>query len=190
MSLDKTDLMILNLLQTNAHLTIKEIAAAVNMSLTPVHERIKKMQSDGVIEKYVTLLDKKKLGKTLIVYCNITLTKQAADDFKTFNEAIDLLKPPAGTETVAGKVKVTPSVKRQPPRFIEPLPRLCNSMNSSSLSPEIGLYMISLITMSRLSKALLFVPGVFVASSLKPGAPSGWRPDETPLACASKPRFR
>ena len=102
MSLDKTDLMILNLLQTNAHLTIKEIAAAVNMSLTPVHERIKKMQSDGVIEKYVTLLDKKKLGKALIVYCNITLTKQAADDFKIFNEAIDLLPEVVECSVVSG----------------------------------------------------------------------------------------
>ena len=102
MSLDKTDLMILNLLQNNAHLTIKEIAAAVNMSLTPVHERIKKMQSDGVIEKYVTLLDKKKLGKALIVYCNITLTKQAADDFKTFNEAIDLLPEVVECSVVSG----------------------------------------------------------------------------------------
>lgn len=102
MSLDKTDLMILNLLQTNAHLTIKEIAAAVNMSLTPVHERIKKMQSDGVIEKYVTLLDKKKLGRSLIVYCNITLTKQAADDFKIFNEAIDLLPEVVECSVVSG----------------------------------------------------------------------------------------
>lgn len=102
MSLDKTDLMILNLLQNNAHLTIKEIAAAVNMSLTPVHERIKKMQSEGVIDKYVTLLDKKKLGKSLIVYCNITLTKQAADDFKTFNEAVDLLPEVVECSVVSG----------------------------------------------------------------------------------------
>ena len=102
MSLDKTDLMILNLLQNNAHLTIKEIAAAVNMSLTPVHERIKKMENEGVIEKYVTLLDKKKLGKSLIVYCNITLTKQAADDFKIFNEAIDLLPEVVECSVVSG----------------------------------------------------------------------------------------
>ena len=102
MSLDKTDLMILNLLQNNAHFTIKEIAAAVNMSLTPVHERIKKMENEGVIEKYVTLLDKKKLGKSLIVYCNITLTKQAADDFKIFNEAIDLLPEVVECSVVSG----------------------------------------------------------------------------------------
>ena len=102
MSLDKTDLTILNLLQHNAHLTIKEIAAEVNMSLTPVHERIKKMQNEGIIDSYVTLLNKKKLGKSLIVYCNVTLTRQAADDFKIFNEAIDLLPEVVECSVVSG----------------------------------------------------------------------------------------
>ena len=102
MSLDKTDLTILNLLQHNAHLTIKEIAAEVNMSLTPVHERIKKMQNEGIIDGYVTLLNKKKLGKSLIVYCNVTLTRQAADDFKIFNEAIDLLPEVVECSVVSG----------------------------------------------------------------------------------------
>ena len=68
MVLDKIDKMILSLLQNNAHLTIKEIAAQVNISLTPVHERIKKMENEGIIEKYVTVLNKKKLGQSLIVY--------------------------------------------------------------------------------------------------------------------------
>ena len=102
MSLDKTYLTILNLLQHNAHLTIKEIAAEVNMSLTPVHERIKKMQNEGIIDGYVTLLNKKKLGKFLIVYCNVTLTRQAAGDFKIFNEAIDLLPEVVECSVVSG----------------------------------------------------------------------------------------
>jgi Lrp/AsnC family transcriptional regulator, leucine-responsive regulatory protein len=102
MSLDKTDLTILNLLQNNAHLTIKEIAAAVNMSLTPVHERIKKMQNEGIIDKYVTLINKKKLEKSLIVYCNITLNKQSADDFKLFNEAIHKLPEVVECSVVSG----------------------------------------------------------------------------------------
>jgi Lrp/AsnC family transcriptional regulator, leucine-responsive regulatory protein len=102
MSLDKTDLAILNLLQGNAHLTIKEISAAVNISLTPVHERIKKLQNEGIIDKYVTLLNKKKLGKSLIVYCNITLSKQSADDFRVFNEAIDLLPEVVECSVISG----------------------------------------------------------------------------------------
>ena len=48
--LDKIDRTILSMLQNNAHLTIKEIAAEVNISITPVHERIKKMEAEGFIE--------------------------------------------------------------------------------------------------------------------------------------------
>lgn len=101
-TLDKIDKMILSLLQTNAHLTIKEIAAKVNISLTPVHERIKKMENEGIIEKYVTVLNKKKLGQSLIVYCNISLFKQSADDFSVFNETINQLPEVVESSVVSG----------------------------------------------------------------------------------------
>ncbi len=100
--LDKIDKMILSLLQNNAHLTIKEIAAQVNISLTPVHERIKKMEHEGIIEKYVTVLNKKKLGQSLIVYCNISLYKQSADDFNIFNETINQLPEVVESSVVSG----------------------------------------------------------------------------------------
>ena len=102
MVLDKIDKMILSLLQNNAHLTIKEIAAEVNISLTPVHERIKKMENEGIIEKYVTVLNKKKLGQSLIVYCNISLFKQSADDFNIFNETISHLPEVVESSVVSG----------------------------------------------------------------------------------------
>ena len=101
-TLDKIDKVILSLLQTNAHYTIKEIAAKVNISLTPVHERIKKMESEGIIDKYVTVLNKKKLGQSLIVYCNISLFKQSADDFSVFNETINQLPEVVESSVVSG----------------------------------------------------------------------------------------
>ncbi len=88
MVLDEIDKRILRALQDNAHITIKEIAAIANISLTPVHERIKKMEAEGIIERYVTLLNRRKLGKPMIVYCNITLHKQSLDDFESFNTII------------------------------------------------------------------------------------------------------
>ncbi len=102
MVLDKIDKAILNLLQQNAHITIKEIAAAVNISLTPVHERIKKLEAEGIIEKYVAILDKKKLGQSLIVYCNISLNKQSPDDFSVFNEAISAMPEVVESSVVSG----------------------------------------------------------------------------------------
>lgn len=88
MYLDETDHRILQLLQTNAQLTIKEIAADINLSITPVHDRIKKLEREGVIEKYVTILNKKRLGKGLTVFCNVTLDKQQRENFQEFNEAM------------------------------------------------------------------------------------------------------
>lgn len=48
--LDKVDLQILRTLQGNARLTIKELAQQVNLSSTPVFERLKRMESRGYIQ--------------------------------------------------------------------------------------------------------------------------------------------
>ena len=47
--LDEKDRAILRLLQANAKMTVREIAANVHLSTTPVHERIKRMEEEGVI---------------------------------------------------------------------------------------------------------------------------------------------
>lgn len=85
-NLDLTDLALLKLLQENSNYTTKEIAARVNLSPTPVYERLRKLEKEGFIKKYVALLDADKLGKELIVFCNITLkqhTKEIGNKFVT-----------------------------------------------------------------------------------------------------------
>ena len=49
-SIDATDLQILRELQQNARLTTKELAARVNLSTTPVFERVKRLERDGIRE--------------------------------------------------------------------------------------------------------------------------------------------
>ncbi len=73
MILDKTDVEILNILQQDAKLTTKEIAHQVNLSVTPVFERIKKLESEGYIKNYIALLDREMLQLDLIVFCNIKI---------------------------------------------------------------------------------------------------------------------
>ncbi|MDO5971347.1 Lrp/AsnC family transcriptional regulator [Flavivirga aquimarina] len=73
MLLDKIDLRILNILQNNSNLTTKELAAKVNLSTTPVFERVKKLEKEGYIKKYKAILDSEKLDRGLMVFCNITL---------------------------------------------------------------------------------------------------------------------
>ena len=88
MNLDATDLRILQLLQENAQFTLKEISQKINLSMTPTHDRIKRLEQEGVIDRYVTILNKKKLGNPMMVYCNITLDKQQKNHFEEFEAAI------------------------------------------------------------------------------------------------------
>lgn len=71
--LDEKDMAILKLLQQNARFTVKEIADAVHLTTTPVHERIKRMETSGVIKQYATLLDPVKVKKGLMVICYVSL---------------------------------------------------------------------------------------------------------------------
>ncbi len=86
--MDQTDRKILQLLQENAKLNIKEIAARVNMTKTPVYERIKRLEKNGVIKKYVAITDKSKAPASMVVFCSVTLEVQKLEQIQQFSEAI------------------------------------------------------------------------------------------------------
>jgi len=73
MTLDENDKKILAYLQEDAKLTTKQLAYYLNLTVTPVFERVKKLEKAGYIQKYVALADKKKLGKQLTVFCHVSL---------------------------------------------------------------------------------------------------------------------
>lgn len=82
--LDKVDLLILRTLQENARLTTKELAARVNLSSTPVFERLRRLENSGYIKKYIAVLDAEKLNQGFIVFCNVKLrrmNREIAADF-------------------------------------------------------------------------------------------------------------
>lgn len=90
--LDKIDRNILKTLQRDAHLTTKELAAAVNLSPSPVFERQKRLEREGYIQKYVAVVDAKKVGNGFIVLCNIRLKQHSKDNGRQFMAAINELE--------------------------------------------------------------------------------------------------
>ena len=96
LALDAKDISILRLLQQNARITVKEISDTIHLSTTPVHERIKRMEENGVIKQYATLLDPKKVNRSLMVICYVSLkqhSKNAGDKFiKTINELDEVVE--------------------------------------------------------------------------------------------------
>ena len=88
MNLDKIDKQILILLQHDSSLKTKEIAASIGLSITPTYDRIKRLEKDGVIEKYVAILNKKAINKSVTVICHITLQKHEQSLLTKFQNEI------------------------------------------------------------------------------------------------------
>ncbi len=86
--IDSTDKEILRHLQQDALLTHKELASRLNLSPTPVYERVRRLEKDGVIKKYVALVDREKVSKDLMVFCSIRLKEHAQQAGAKFVEEI------------------------------------------------------------------------------------------------------
>ena len=87
-TLDKTDLQILSILQSNARLTTKELASQVNLSSTPVFERLKRLENGGYIKKYIAVVDAEKLNQGFIVFCSVKLSKLNRDIAAEFTKIV------------------------------------------------------------------------------------------------------
>jgi Lrp/AsnC family transcriptional regulator, leucine-responsive regulatory protein len=102
-ALDDKDLAILRLLQQNARMTVKEIAAAVHLSTTPVHERIKRMEATGIIKQYAALLDPAKLNKGLTAICYVSLKEHSKTAGTQFIKAIHAMTEVVECYNISGE---------------------------------------------------------------------------------------
>ena len=85
MQLDDIDKKLVHFLQEDSKQTNKELSNKLNLSVTAVYERIKKLEREGVISKYVALVDKKSVDKAFVTFCSIKLlqhTKSFVVDFE------------------------------------------------------------------------------------------------------------
>jgi Lrp/AsnC family leucine-responsive transcriptional regulator len=71
--LDSKDIAILKILQQNAKATNTEIAQKVHLSTSPTFDRIKRMEQQGIIKQYVTLVNNSKVNRGLMVICYVSL---------------------------------------------------------------------------------------------------------------------
>lgn len=86
--LDEKDTEILRALQQNARLTNKELAAIVHLSTTPTYERVRRLERQGFIKQYATILDAGKLNKGFAVFCSIKLRRLNSDMANDFTDMI------------------------------------------------------------------------------------------------------
>ncbi|MEC7610464.1 MAG: winged helix-turn-helix transcriptional regulator, partial [Pseudomonadota bacterium] len=89
-TLSKTDRKILSLLQKDGRMSVAEIGRRVGLTASPCADRIKRLESQGVITGYYARLSPTKLDAGLVVFVQVTLQRTAGDAFKTFTDAIEL----------------------------------------------------------------------------------------------------
>jgi len=88
-NLDNIDTKILNILQKDSSRTTKSIAEELGLTTSPIFERIKKLEKEGYIKKYVAVLDNKKIGLKLTVFIGITLQGHTRSYLEKFVKEIN-----------------------------------------------------------------------------------------------------
>lgn len=88
MTLDATDKKLLKLLQEDSKRTTKELSLKLDLSVTAVYERIKKLERENIIEKYVALLNRNKIQKGFVVFCHLKLMQHTKEFISQFEKEV------------------------------------------------------------------------------------------------------
>jgi Lrp/AsnC family leucine-responsive transcriptional regulator len=88
MNFDETDKKLLLYLQEDCKQTTKELSYKLGLSVTAVYVRIKKLENQGVILKYVALLDRHRINRDFIVLCHIKLTQHKKEFVLQFEREV------------------------------------------------------------------------------------------------------
>jgi Lrp/AsnC family leucine-responsive transcriptional regulator len=86
--MDAIDKKLLQLLQADTKKTTKELSLKLNLSVTAVYERIKKLEREGIIEKYVVLLNRNKINKGFVVFCHLKLLQHTKEFINQFEKEV------------------------------------------------------------------------------------------------------
>ena len=86
--LDTIDKKLLRFLQLDSRINVKEIAAKLNLTKTPIYDRIKRFDREGIIKKYVAVLDPRKIESSITVFCSVSLDNQKLNAIDEFREDV------------------------------------------------------------------------------------------------------
>jgi len=88
MTPDITDRKLLLLLQEDSTRTTKELSVKLNLSVTAVYERVKKLEREGIVSKYVALVDRNKVNKGFVVFCHLKLIQHTKEYLTKFEKEV------------------------------------------------------------------------------------------------------
>lgn len=102
MQLDETDRRILRIMQNQGRISNAELSEAVALSASACHRRVQRLEQEGFIRQYVTLLDARKMGMPTTVFVEITLQAQADEVLDAFEKAVSRIPDVLECHLMAG----------------------------------------------------------------------------------------
>ena len=102
--MDATDGKILQLLQTDASLTVKQIAAQIPLSVTPCWKRIQRLEAQGFIRSRVALLDPVKVNANVTVFVAIRTDHHSREWIECFDKVVNDLPEVMEAYRMSGEV--------------------------------------------------------------------------------------
>jgi len=102
--LDNVDKAILKHLQINAKITTKELASLLNLTISPIYERIKRLETLNYIQQYVAILNRALLEKRFTTMCQVSLRNHDEYFIERFEHEIQLLEEVQECYHVSGQV--------------------------------------------------------------------------------------
>ena len=103
--IDETDKHLLRLLQTQARMSITELAEQVNLSATPCARRIKRLEDSGIITGYHIQTNAQNLGYPLAVFIAISMDRHTADRFEQFERKVQSFDEVISCSIVTGRTE-------------------------------------------------------------------------------------
>ncbi len=101
-NLDETDIRILGCLQENSRLTTKELASKIHLSTTPTFERVKRLEKEGYIKKYMALLDAEKLDCGFMAFCYLKMKQHTYENSIRIMDAVKDIEEIAECYNISG----------------------------------------------------------------------------------------
>lgn len=86
--MDEKDRQLLKHLQGDARLTNTELARRVDLSPPGLQRRLRKLEDSGIIEQYVTLLDREAVGFDMMCFVQVTLLRHEPESIRHFKEIV------------------------------------------------------------------------------------------------------
>lgn len=142
MHLDDIDQLILRVLQEDGNLSNAEIARRVHLSPPATHARIRRLEEFGLIQKYVALLDRERIGYDMLCFIHLSLQRHQPEQVSAVHSAIQQMEEVLECYHVTGEydylIKVVVRNRKDLERFVverlTPVPGIARIQTSLVLS--------------------------------------------------------